>query len=177
MQNGIFMQNRIFQIRRWVYLNFLKWMQKWYSAIRYTLLSCITSQLSFLFLGRAVVVLATRPEVQPKASALVIVSSLRNANNSICFRELLFFFKALPLVDGHVRGIRRCASPVSLSRDAGRLTALMAVKISGKNVDSWESHRQWKGMKERVHHLGRSLTNKRGATSIYRLPRASNPAR
>lgn len=73
--------------------------------------------------------------MQPKASALVIVSSLRNANSSICFRELLFF-EASPLVDGHVRRIGRCASPVSLSRDAGRLTALMAVKISGKNVDS-----------------------------------------
>lgn len=46
------------------------------------------------------------------------------------------FFEASPLVDGHVRRIGRCASPVSLSRDAGRLTALMAVKISGKNVDS-----------------------------------------
>lgn len=55
------------------------------------------------------------------------------------------FFRALLPVDGLVAAIRRCASPVSLSRDAGRLTALMAVKISGKNVDSWESHRQCKG--------------------------------
>lgn len=56
-----------------------------------------------------------------------------------------FFSTPRPPVDGHVAAIRRCASPVSLSRDAGRLTALMAVKISGKNVDSWESHRQCKG--------------------------------
>lgn len=42
-------------------------------------------------------------------------------------------------------------------------------KDKWKNVDARESHRQWKRMKERVHHLDCSLTMGGGTTSIYQL--------
>lgn len=47
---------------------------------------------------------------------------------------------------------------VSLSRDAGRLTALMAIKISGRMLMLEKPTGNGRRMKERVHHLDCSLT-------------------
>lgn len=121
---------------------------------------------------------ATQCQRAPLAMSaqFVIVSSLRNANNSICFRKLLFYFlKPLLPVDGRVAAIRCCASAVSLSRDAGRLTALMAVKISGKNVDSWESHRQCKGDERESSPLRPLPRKQEGAQLVFIAPHPPAP--
>lgn len=120
-------------------------MQKRCNAGRCKFPGCMTSHSWFSCFDCAAVDLATRPEVQLKAGAFRHCFLLEKRKQLNLFSQAPFYFKALPPVDGHVATIQRCASPVSLSRDAGRLTALMAVKISGKNVDSWESHRQCKG--------------------------------
>lgn len=47
------------------------------------------------------------------------------------------------------------SEPEQRSREADSANGY---KDKWKNVDALESHRQWKRMKERVHHLDRSLT-------------------
>lgn len=69
------------------------------------------------------------PAHSTRRVVFVIVSSLRNTNNSICLAS--YVFKASPPVDWHSWN-SAAGFAVSLSRDAGRLTALMAVKISGR---------------------------------------------
>lgn len=70
-----------------------------------------------------------RPAHSTHRVVFVIVSSLRNTNNSICFASYVLRH---PCLSTDIRGISAEGFAVSLSRDAGRLTALMAVKISGR---------------------------------------------
>lgn len=67
-------------------------------------------------------------------------------------------FKASPLVNRCSWNFFRGGLRSEPEQRRGEADSANGYKDKWKNVDAWESHRQWKRMKERVHHLDRSLT-------------------
>lgn len=67
-------------------------------------------------------------------------------------------FKASPLVNRYSWNFFRGGLHSEPEQRRGEADSANGYKDKWKNVDAWESHRQWKRMKERVHHLDRSLT-------------------